>query len=551
MLPRIHLCAVQLLRLVRCWLTALSLAFCLAARPLHADTRGKAEHVILMVWDGMRPDFVTQENAPNLWMLRRDGVFFANNHPAYPSSTNVNGAALATGDQPGRTGILGNQEFRPSIDSHKPFDTAEYPGLPATDPQLIARHLLVPTFPEILHAAGERTVIAGSKPVAQLFDRLRERKNETARQSAVLYRGRIFPESAAAPLMKTLGPFPTRHSFPNEKQDAWTTRALTEVLWKDGIPKFSLLWLSEPDFSQHETAPGSPASRAAIKCVDDNLGKVIAALKARDALPRTDILVVSDHGFSTIDQAVDVAEQLRAAGFDAVRELADEPPPGQVLVVTLGGAVEFYVLDHSQEVINRLVAFLQNSSFAGVIFTRQPHEGTFTFAQAFMETADPPDVFVACRWNEHSNKFDVPGAIASDIGHTAGQGTHTTLSRFDMHNTLIACGPDFRHGWIDETPSGNIDVAPTILAILGINPPSKMDGRVLAEAFSDKNPMPNVHVSELVAEKKGWHQEIRLTTVERTTYLVEGNGERPAATPTPNEQGGDTAPRTAAQSAPP
>ncbi len=31
--------------------------------------RGQAEHVVLVVWDGMRPDFVTKENAPTLWQL--------------------------------------------------------------------------------------------------------------------------------------------------------------------------------------------------------------------------------------------------------------------------------------------------------------------------------------------------------------------------------------------------------------------------------------------------------------------------------------------------
>lgn len=40
----------------------------------------KASHVILMVWDGMRPDFITAENTPNLHALAERGTFFANNH---------------------------------------------------------------------------------------------------------------------------------------------------------------------------------------------------------------------------------------------------------------------------------------------------------------------------------------------------------------------------------------------------------------------------------------------------------------------------------------
>ena len=43
-----------------------------------------------------------------------------------------------------------------------------------------------------------------------------------------------------------------------------------------------------------------------------------------------------------------------------------------------------------------------------------------------------------------------------------------------MHNTLIASGPDFKSAFVDEAASGNIDVAPTILWILGITPKTKM-----------------------------------------------------------------------------
>ena len=99
-----------------------------------------------------------------------------------------------------------------------------------------------------------------------------------------------------------------------------------------------------------------------------------------------------------------------------------------------------------------------------------------------------------------------------------------------MNNTLIASGPDFRRGWTDEIPSGNIDVAPTILWILGLKTPEAMDGRVLVEALADSQPAPAVKTQELEAQRDlgdfSWHQTLRLTTVGKTTYLVEGNGGR-------------------------
>src|SRR5579885_3600419 len=64
-----------------------------------ADTRpARAEHIVVVVWDGMRPDFVSPQFTPHLHQLASEGVFFRNHHPVYVSSTEVNGTALATED---------------------------------------------------------------------------------------------------------------------------------------------------------------------------------------------------------------------------------------------------------------------------------------------------------------------------------------------------------------------------------------------------------------------------------------------------------------------
>src|SRR5258708_5216122 len=73
--------------------------------------------------------------------------------------------------------------------------------------------------------------------------------------------------------------------------------------------------------------------------------------------------------------------------------------------------------------------------------------------------------------------------ISEPMKRGVGQGIHASLSHYDMHNTLIAAGPDIRAGWVDKLPSGNVDVAPTVLAILGIPASEPLDGRVLCEAL--------------------------------------------------------------------
>ena len=51
------------------------------------------------------------------------------------------------------------------------------------------------------------------------------------------------------------------------------------------------------------------------------------------------------------------------------------------------------------------------------------------------------------------------------------------------HSTLLATGPDFAQGKVVETPAGNQDIAPTVLALEGLAVPQTLDGRVLSEAF--------------------------------------------------------------------
>jgi arylsulfatase A-like enzyme len=106
---------------------------------------------------------------------------------------------------------------------------------------------------------------------------------------------------------------------------------------------------------------------------------------------------------------------------------------------------------------------------------------------------------------------------------------HGSLSFWDMHNLCIAFGPDFRQGMKDSLPSGNIDIAPTILWILGMEPPRKMSGRVLAEALNAAaQDMKSSAPRRREAQWKGggfvWRQYLETSEMGGVVYLDEGNG---------------------------
>jgi arylsulfatase A-like enzyme len=486
---------------MRCLLLTILSVLTIFASPSFAA--GKAKHIVVVVWDGLRPDSVNEANTPTLFKLARNGVFFQNHHCIYQSATIVNGVALATGIYPNRSGVLANREYRPALDPLKRTEIESADAMRKGDELSGNHYLKLPTLVEILRGAKLRTAIAGTKPVAVLHDRFERERVK-------------LPDNS-------------KSETPNTAVDAATTDALIGSQWAEGVPAFSLVWLSEPDRTQHETGLGSAKSLQALKGSDDNLARLLKELETRKLRDKTDVFVVSDHGFSTITRAVDVVTELKKAGFNAVREFKEPPAAGDIMIVGNGGSFLLYVIEHEKRVTQQIVEFLQQQDWTGVVFTREPMTGTFTLDQVRINTPDAPDVVVSLRWTSDKNDAGVPGTIVTEGSARPGRGTHASLSQFDMRATLVAAGPDFRAGMVDQLPSGNADLAPTILHLLGVKPPQPMDGRVLSEAFkSGLTVIPPIETKTLEASrelpKSFWHQYLRVTEFSGAIYFDEGNG---------------------------
>jgi len=390
---------------------------------------------------------------------------------------------------------------------------------------------------ETARRAGLATAVAGTKPVALLQDRAAERPAEP--RSGIVFAGQAYPQSLLATITAALGPFPAYKPDPsapkpNTDGNRWTTRALLEHLWEKEVPRYSVLWLSDPDFPQHLTAPGHATALAGIHDSDSNLGAVVAELQKRGALEKTDILVVSDHGFSTVERTVDPVEYFQAHGVTVSRQFASPPKDGQVMSVNVGGATGLYVIGHEPGTIAKLVELLEASDFAGPIFTRDGQPGTFALRAAHLDCPTEADIVFSFRWSGGANAQGAPGLITAES--KAGTGMHGTLSKFDIHNTLVAAGPDWRSGYQDEFPSGNIDVAPTVLRLLNLSAAEPVDGRVLTEAFVGAGEPEEKPVSKrlearqtmtsgtIFKETHTWEQYLQTTSFGGRTYFDEGNG---------------------------
>ena len=175
-------------------------------------------------------------------------------------------------------------------------------------------------------------------------------------------------------------------------------------------------------------------------------------------------------------------------------------PPKAIVIAVNGGSDYLYVPDRDADTVRNAVRFLQSRSEVGAIFVDGRYgelPGTFPLGMVRAENAAGrnPDIITSYDYDEYAVITGVSGTEYSGILlNTSYRGMHGSFSPLDVHNTLIAYGPDFREGYVDTLPTGNVDVAPTVATILGL-PLTRADGRPLLEALRHGPPESEYQVS--------------------------------------------------------
>ena len=109
------------------WLAIVVAALACVAAP--AAQKRPDRRLLIVVVDGLRPDYVTREAMPRLTRLGERGIVFTAHHSVVPTVTRVNGSSLVTGAYPETHGLLGNAIYIPSANPTRVLDTG------ARDPQ--------------------------------------------------------------------------------------------------------------------------------------------------------------------------------------------------------------------------------------------------------------------------------------------------------------------------------------------------------------------------------------------------------------------------------
>jgi hypothetical protein len=527
-------------------------------------------NLILFVPDGLRGRIVTPLTAPAMSEVRDKGVNFRNSHSLFPTFTTANASAMATGHYLGDTGDFSNTiytgypvahangtvtpflEVDPvilDVDEHfggdflneetvlkmardKGFSTAAIGKL---GPTLIFDHT------DKIGADGLHSIViddaTGGKNGVPLSQEMQDALTKAGLPLVTTPRG----ENGKAGDAKTPGT-----TSANVAQQAYmadvATRVVLPMFKARNKPFVLVFWSRDPDGSQHNTGdslntitPGinGPTSLAGIKNADNNLAQLRKALDELGLAASTNIMISSDHGFSTISKesktspsakityedtpsgflpmgflAIDLAKALNLPLFDPNDKnapvadnahpkagnglLGKDPIKPDAVVATNGGSNLIYLPNNDRRLAGRIVKALLEQDYVSGLFV-EDDLGRFPGALplsllSLRGKAVTPHPAIVVNFRSWSSGCDAPTNCSVAVADTVlrqGQGMHGNFSRGDTMNFMAAIGPDFKAGYIDELPVSNADVGATAARLLGLTqkPKGNLIGRVMTEAM--------------------------------------------------------------------
>jgi hypothetical protein len=529
-----------------------------------------SHNIVLFVPDGLRGRTVTPETAPAMAAIRDNGVNFINSHSLFPTFTTANASALATGHHLGDTGDFSNTIYTgypvgPAEGSVTPFLEVD-PIILDVDEHFGGNYLNEETILKMARARGFSTAALGKLGPTLIFDHT-DKIGTEGLHSIVIddatggKNGVPLSEEMKTALAKAGLPLATPPRGENSKAgDARTAGTLVantaqqvyfvDVASKVVLPMFKarnkpfvmVFWSRDPDGSQHNqgdslnaVTPGinGPTSFAGIRNADNNLAQLRNALDELGLAANTNIIIASDHGFSTISKesktspaakiayddtpegflplgfvAIDLAKALDLPLFDPNDKniplvanahpkagnglLGQNPAKPDLVVATNGGSDLIYLPKGGRKLAERTIEALLEQDYVSGLFVDDRlgrFAGTLPLSEIGLKgKAVTPTPSIVVNFRSYVAGCDEPTNCSVEVADTVlrqGQGMHGSFGRGDTLNFMAAVGPDFKSGYIDPLPVSNADVGITIAQLMGLHPANAggLTGRVMSEAL--------------------------------------------------------------------
>jgi arylsulfatase A-like enzyme len=380
-------------------------------------------YVILVSLDGFRYDYARIYHAPNLDALGERGASAPEGMiPAYPSITFPNHYTIVTGLYPEHHGIVANAFYDP-------------------------------VRKQVYSYRDEQTVTDGTwyggTPLWVLAE-------EQGMRSACFF----WPGSEA----DVQGVRPTYYmkydaKFPNR---ARVEQVLTWLrLPPEKRPHFITLYFSDVDSAGHAHGPESPEVAAAVREVDDEVGRLVDGVAKLNL--RVDVIVVADHGMAKVEGSwINLGEY-----FDAR---------------LLEKSVESYMYPRSEAAAEKIYAALEGKSDKFKVYRNGAVPAELRFDGNLRE-GDP----VVVATGPYLIRVNAPPAGAGDAMHSlappVGMHGYDSAHMPEMKAIFFAAGPDIRRGE-KVAPFENVNLYPFVARILGLDvshlPTGKVDGNLRA-----------------------------------------------------------------------
>ncbi|MGD9853408.1 MAG: alkaline phosphatase family protein [Planctomycetaceae bacterium] len=437
-----------------------------------ADRR--VDHVVLVSVDGLAASYLTDRRAhmPHLRAIAAEGAAAEGMLTSFPSVTWPSHTSLVTGATPARHGVVGNRTWNRRTNA-----LVTYIG----DGTLTKDEAIrVPTLYDVVHQAGLSTasVIWPCSNGAKTLDWIIPDSNQQDLHDRYTTPGFADELAAAGIDISPLGAWGWNKDRSTERDLVYT--AVTKHLLTKHKVNLILLHLITPDGVEHAYGPQTPAAYQAVAESDQRIGELWQTLQTPSLRGKSALFVVSDHGFAPYEKLIQPNVFLKDLGLITLDD-SGEVARRDAWCVEQGGAAFIYVLDEARR--DDITAALREKLGAveGVLAVMGPDEFTELGVPHPDANPEAPHLILTTGPGYQFTR-EVTGAVIADAGGLKGSHGHDPRPDY-MHAMFVAAGAGIKPGAKLDVIR-NIDVAPTIARLLGVEMPSA-EGRVLEAALSD------------------------------------------------------------------
>ncbi|GHV52919.1 hypothetical protein FACS1894206_02620 [Deltaproteobacteria bacterium] len=440
--------------------------------------------LLIVVFDGLRPDAVAPGSMPALSAFLRDALVFSRASTVFPSETRVAAATVATGCYPETHGMVGNAIYVPAIEPASLLNTGDAAVMDRME-SVLGKVLDTPSLGEILARHGKSLAVASGGSTGSC--RLLHHKASALGAYRYSLHGASFcaaPEQFAH-AESALGTVPAV-SCPSRDRNAYLARVfITQVL--PLRPEVALLWFTDPDYTGHYRGLRAPAHAGALRSVDENFAHILRALAEEEKKGKApwNILTASDHGQIPLCGGVDPREsilgpegrrlrdRLAQAGFGLNIEDRGKQP---VVLVKPGRCAEFFVSGGEQEAAGEILsAFFAEQDWVGALIENTEKPSPFSLPSSLPRAGHPAAPLLRL------TPISVPGpggTRAALDGPNSVFASHGGLEREETRILLALRGSGIEPG-VSGAACGLVDIAPSALALTGVPVPEHMHGQPL------------------------------------------------------------------------